>query len=320
MSSIGVSNISSTPTLPSRSDGNARARCGWRDVGTVESMEALRTVRAAWRHACDRNAPLLAAGVAFYAFLALFPAMIAAVLGYGIFASPETVQRQADQIADALPADAASVLNGQLEAITSTGGSSLGVGLVIALALALYSASGGTSNLLTALRVMFARTERPGFLQAKLEALGLTLAGIVLVLALVTLIAAAPAVLDALDLPGAARAGIEAGRWVLIAATLVASIAVLFRRAKRGDRSPTRLGVGVAAGLLLAASVGFSVYVDNFGSYGKTYGALAGVVALLLWMWVGLFALLLGASIETVIEAGSRQAGDHEPGGAHDDQ
>lgn len=289
-------------------------------MDTVESMEALRTVRAAWRHASDRNASLLAAGVAFYAFLALFPAMIAGVLGYGVFASPETVRRQADQIADALPADAASVLNGQLEAITNTGGNSLGVGLAIALALALYSASGGTSHLLTALRIMFARTERPGFLRAKLEALGLTLAGIVLVLTLVTLIAAAPVVLDALDLPGVARAGVEAGRWALVTATLAASIAVLFRRAKRGDRSPTRLGVTVALGLLLAASVGFSVYVDNFGSYGKTYGALAGVVALLLWMWTGLFALLLGASIEAVIEAGSEQAGDDEAGRARDDQ
>jgi len=288
-------------------------------MGTVEDMTAIRTVRAAWQHASARNAPLLAAGVAFYAFLSIFPAMIAGVLGYGLLASPETVERQADQIADALPADAASVINGQLDALTRTGGQSLGIGLVLAIVLALYSASGGTANLLTALRVMFGRTDKPGFVKAKLEALGLTLAGIVLVLLLVSLVAAAPAVLDALDVTGLARTGIEIGRWILIAFALAASIGVLFRVAKRGDRSLSRLGVGVAVLLLIVASAGFSLYVDNFGSYGKTYGALAGVVALLLWMWVGLFALMLGASVEAVLDD-SDDATDDEGERTDDDQ
>jgi len=288
-------------------------------MGTVEHMAAIRTVRSAWQHASERNAPLLAAGVAFYAFLSIFPAMIAGVLGYGLLASPETVQKQADQIADALPADAASVINGQLDALTSTGGQSLGIGLVLAIVLALYSASGGTANLFTALRVMFGRTDKPGFLKAKLEALGLTLAGIVVILLLVSLVAAAPAVLDALEISGLARTGFEVGRWILIALALAAGIAALFRVAKRGDRSLSKLGIGVAVGLWIVASVGFSLYVDNFGSYGKTYGALAGVVALLLWMWVGLFALLLGASVEAVLDD-SDDATDDERDRADDDE
>jgi len=281
-------------------------------------MEAIRTVRAAWRHASERKATLLAAGVAFYAFLSLFPALIAGVLGYGLFASPRTVQRQADQLAEALPADAASVITGQLTALTSTGGSSLGVGLFFAIALALYSASGGVANLLKALRLMFVHADQPGFVRAKAEALVLTVAGVVLVLVLIALVAAAPAVLDALDVPSGVRAVVDVGRWVLAAAALTVGVAVVFGVATNGTRRRSRLGVGVAVGLWIAASVGFSVYVDNFGSYGKTYGALAGVVVLMLWLWVGLFALLLGASVETVL--GSEQSTDDERGRTDDDQ
>ncbi len=267
---------------------------------------AVETVRIAWKRASERNAPLLAAGVAFYAFLSIFPAMIAAVLAYGLLASPQTVQRQSDRIADALPADAASVVTGQLEGLTSTGGGSLGVGLVVAILAGLYSASSGTANLLTALRAMFDEKSSPGFLKAKIESLGITAGAVVLGLVLIALVAAAPAVLDALDLPGFARAGIEAGRWLLLVAALAAGITVLFRFAHspldEGHRD-LKLGVAVATGLWVVVSVGFSLYVDQFGSYGKTYGALAGVVALLLWLWIGIYALLLGASVEAANEA-----------------
>ena len=274
--------------------------------------EALYVIRTAWKHASVRNAPLLAAGVAFYAFLSIFPAMIAGVLSYGLMASPENVQAQSDRISDALPADAASVITGQLDALTRTGNQSLSLGLVLAVAVALYSASSGAANLLVALRVMFGRNERPSFVTAKLEALGLTGAALLFAIALVALVAAAPAVLDALEVSPWVRVAAEFGRWMLVAAALTVSIAVLFRRAEGAGRRPMRLGVGVAVGLWISASVGFSVYVDNFGSYGRTYGALAGVVALLLWLWVGLYALLLGASVQAVIAGASEHASDEE--------
>lgn len=285
----------------------------------------MKVVREAWKHASEQNAALLAAGVAFYGFLSLFPAMIAGVLAYGLFTSPQTVEQQANRIADALPADAASLINGQLRTLTETGSGSLGAGLILAVVVALYGASGGVANLLTALRQIYGRGGGPSFLKAKVQAFGLTVAGIAVALVLLSLVAAAPAVLDALSIDGWLRAGIEFGRWVLVAAALATSVAVLFRTANQGDRRRSRLGVGVAVGMWIAVSVGFSVYVDNFGSYGKTYGALAGVAALLLWMWVGLYALLLGASVETVIEnargeqGGSDDSADHEGDGTHDD-
>ena len=262
------------------------------------------TILTAWKHASAHQAPLLAAGVAFYTFLSLFPALIAAVMMYGLFASPETVQRQSEEIAQALPADAASVITGQLDALVSTSSGSLGLGLVIALALAFYSASGGVGNLVTAINVMYGIRDQRSFVKKKLLALGLTVGALVFVVIVLGLVAAAPAVLDAIDIVPGTRILLETGRWVVLAGAIVLAIGVLFRIAPDRSGSPSLMtkGVLVASGLWIIVSLGFSLYVDNFGSYGKTYGALAGVVVLLLWLWIGLYALLLGATIEAVRE------------------
>ena len=288
-----------------------------RSPDSVESMKpTIALVRSAWSHASERNAPLLAAGVAFYAFLSLFPAMIASVLVYGLVASPATVARQSDQITDALPADAASVITGQMDSLTQSSGGSLGVGLVFAVTLAIYGASGGVGNLLKALNTMFGGDNDRNFVSTKLLALRLTAGGVLFALVIIVLVAAAPAVFDALDLPGFARFGLEVGRWLVLLGAILAGITVLFRSADHPtDGRPQqhrqlKVGVLVAGGLWLVASLGFSLYVDNFGSYGKTYGALAGVVVLLLWLWVSMFALLLGASVEAVAETRSDEALD----------
>jgi membrane protein len=262
------------------------------------------TVITAWKQASARQAPLLAAGVAFYAFLSLFPAMIAAIMTYGLVASPETVAKQSADVTDALPADAASVVTGQMDALIKTSSDSLGIGLGIALVLAIYGAAGGIGNLITAINAMFGLAETRGFIKRKLLALLLTLGAIIFVLLVVTLVAVAPVVLDKIDIVPGVRAAFEVGRWILLLAAVTVAIGVLFRLApNRSPRAPLiSKGVLVATALWLLVSVGFSLYVDNFGSYGKTYGALAGVVVLLLWLWVGVYAILLGACVEAVRE------------------
>ena len=264
-----------------------------------------RTVLASWKQAQAQQAPLLAAGVAFYAFLSLFPAMIAAVLTYGLVADPLSIARQSDRIAEQLPADAASLVTGQMEAVASTDSRSLGIGLVLAVLLALYGASGGVGNLITAVNLMFGFEETRGFLKRKLLAFGLTLGAIVFLAVTITLVAVTPAVLDVMvDLPEV-RGALEAGRWMLLVAAVVVSIGVLLRVAPDRPEKPPRLigkGVLIASAMWILVSVGFSLYVDNFGNYGKTYGALAGVVVLLLWLWIGIYALLLGSAIEAVRE------------------
>ncbi len=270
-------------------------------------MPDLTHLKTAWKLASERNASLLAAGVAFYVFLALFPAMIAGLLTYGLVASPETVARQSDSIADALPADAASVITGQLESLAQTSSSSLSVGFAIALVLALYSASGGMANLVTAINAMLGNLQTRNFIKQKLLAFGLTAGAVIFLAVTITLVVVAPPFLDNLiDVPGT-RVLLDALRFVALAAAIVVGFGLVIRSApdaESGQDKPKLWSPGVtgAAMAWLAASVAFSLYVDNFGSYGKTYGALAGVVVLLLWLWAGFFALLIGASYEAVRE------------------
>jgi len=263
-----------------------------------------KSVITAWKQASARQASLLAAGVAFYAFLSLFPAMIAAIMTYGLVASPETVAKQSEDVAEALPSDAASVVTGQMDSLIKTSPDSLGIGLAFALALAIYAAAGGIGNLITAINAMFGLAETRGFIKRKVIALVLTLGAIIFVVLVVGLVAVAPAVLDKVDIVPGVRAAFEAGRWILLLAAVLVAIALLFLIApNRTPRAPLiSKGVLVATTLWLLVSVGFSLYVDNFGSYGRTYGALAGVVILLLWLWVGLYAILLGACVEAVRE------------------
>ena len=265
-----------------------------------------RTALGAWKQASAKQAPLLAAGVAFYGFLSLFPAMIAAVLGYGLVADPLTVSRQTDRISETLPADAASLITDQMEALTTTERSSLGLGLIVALALALYGASAGVGNLITAVNTMFGYDETRGFIKRKLLAFALTLGAIVFLAITVTLVAVTPAVLDVMTVLPEFRGALEAGRWLLLLGALVVAIGVLMRIAPARPGDPPRRFIGkgvlIASAMWVLVSVGFSLYVDNFGNYGETYGALAGVVVLQLWLWIGIYALLLGSAIEAVRE------------------
>lgn len=265
----------------------------------------VQVAKRAWGEAKSDQLPLLAAGVAFYSFLAVFPAMIAAVMLYGLVRDPGDVQREVDDLSQTLPSDAASVLTTQLEAITSTSSGSLGLGLLISLILALWSASGGVGSIMSAVNVAYDEEETRGFVKRKLLSLGLTVAAIVFVIVTISLVAVAPALLDNLVDAGPVRWGLEAARWVGLVVAMSIALAVLYKVAPDRDDAELRwvsVGAVVATVLWLVASVGFSLYVDNFGSYNKTYGALAGVVVLLLWLWLTMYVVLLGAEINAEAE------------------
>jgi len=267
-------------------------------------MSSLRTFVTAWRQASTRQAPLLAAGVAFYLFTSLFPALIAAVSIYGLVADPETVADQADRLSRALPAEAASLVTDQLDELTATSSGSLGLSAAVALVLALYAASAGVSNLVTAINQLYGLPERRSFIMRKLLALGLTAGALVFGLLAISLVAVVPIVLNAVEIVPGARLVANVVRWVVLAGGIVVAVGVLYRQAP--DRPATRglvtKGVVLAAVIWMLVSVGFSFYVDTFGNYAKTYGALAGVIVLLLWLWIGMYAILFGACVEAARE------------------
>jgi membrane protein len=249
--------------------------------------------------------PLLAAGVAFFSFLALFPAIIAAVTTYGLVADPAQMRSQVEGLTGAVPEAARELLMDQLRQLANAPQQSLGLGLVISLALALWSASGGVGNLITAVNLAYDEEDNRNFIKRKALALGLTLAAIVFMLLAIGLVAVAPAVFDALGLSTLWLVVFQIGRWILIVILVAVALAVLYRLAP--DRQDAQMrwvstGAVVATVLWLLASLAFSLYASNFSSYSKTYGSLAGVAVMLLWLWITSYAVLLGAEINAESE------------------
>jgi membrane protein len=262
-------------------------------------------VRRAFAETKADNVPMLAGGVAFFAFLALFPAMIAAITLYGLVADPAQAAAQIEGFAAALPEDVQPLLRDQLTAVAATSDRALGISLVVSLLAALWSASSGISNLMQAVNLAYDEEETRGFLKLRATALALTLGAIVFVLVALALVALAPVVLDRLPLGVVGTVLAQVVRWGVLIGVVIVGLAVVYRVAP--DRADPRFrwtstGALVAAVLWIVGSAGFSLYVNNFGSYNRTYGALAGVIVLMLWLLLTSYIVLLGAEINAESE------------------
>jgi membrane protein len=281
-------------------------------------------LKRAWAENKADNMPIIAGGVAFFGFLSVFPALIALVSLYGLVASPETVAQQVENISAQLPQDAANLIAEQLKAIVENDSGSLTIGLVVSILAALWSASGGMSNLITAVNIAYDEVETRNFIKLKALSLLLTLGAIVFVLVTFALVAVVPVVLDALPLGIVGKILAEVLRWALLLAVFAGSLAVLYRVAPDRDAPRFRwvsLGSVVVTVAWALVSVGFALYVDNFGSYDKTYGAIAGVIVLMLWLYLTCYLVLLGAEINAEAEhqtAHDTTEGRPEPMGRRD--
>jgi membrane protein len=265
---------------------------GWLDIAKRTAKE----VKA-------DQVPLLSAGVAFYALLSLFPAIIAGVSIYGLVADPETVRRQIDELTKMLSPETAEIIGGQIRQVTQGAGGALGLATVIGILTALWSASSGMKALITGVNLAYDETETRKFLKLRGLALALTLGAMVLMAVALSVIVGFPPVAD--TLPAVLRWVVSVLRWVVLAVLLVGGLAVLYRFAP--DRDEPRWtwvswGSGIATLLWILASVGFSIYANAFGNYNKTYGALAGVIILMFWLFLTAFVVLVGAELNTEME------------------
>jgi membrane protein len=253
----------------------------------------------------DDNVGLLAAGVAFYAMLAIFPAIIAVVTIYGMVADPDQVKTQVGEFAKSLPSGADQLLTKQLTDVANAGRQALSIGLVISLLALLWSVSSGVQGLIKSLNVIYDEKETRGFVKLRGLSLLLTLGAIVVAVVALALITVFPGVIDGLGLGRAGQVAASVARWVVLAVLVLLALGVVYRLGP--DRANPRwrwvsAGAVVALVLWLLGSVGFSYYVDNFGKYNQTYGALAAVIILLLWLFLSAFAVLLGAEFNAETE------------------
>jgi membrane protein len=281
-------------------------------------------VKRSWAEHKADNMPIIGGGVAFFGFLAVFPALIALISIYGLVASPETVARQVEDLSAQLPDDAARLIGQQLDSIVQNSGGALTVSLIVSVLAALWSASGGMGNLITAVNLAYDEVETRNFVKLKALSLLLTLGGIIFVLVTFGLVAVVPAVIDELPLGVVGTVLAQVVRWVLLLGVFAGSLAVLYRVAPDRDAPRFRwvsLGAVVVTVIWALVSVAFSLYVNNFGSYDKTYGAIAGVIVLMLWLYLTCYLVLLGAEINSEVEhqtAHDTTTGEPQPMGTRD--
>ncbi|HEY4627042.1 MAG TPA: YihY/virulence factor BrkB family protein [Blastococcus sp.] len=281
-------------------------------------------VKRAWAENKADNMPIIGGGVAFFGFLSIFPGLIALISIYGLVASPETVARQVESLSAQLPDEAAALIGQQLKSIVDNSGGALTVSLVVSILAALWSASGGIGNLITAVNIAYDEVETRNFIKLRATSLALTLGAIAFVLVAFGLLAVVPGLISALPLGVVGTVLAQIVRWGLLLAMFAGSLAVLYRVAPDRDAPRVRwvsLGAVVVTVLWAIVSVGFALYVNNFGSYDKTYGAIAGVIVLMLWLYLTCYLVLLGAEINSEAEhqtAHDTTTGEPQPMGTRD--
>jgi membrane protein len=290
--------------MSERGSGDAAGRDAERpsEIPARGWFAILRRVRAEVK---EDNVSLLAAGVAFYAMLAIFPAIIATVTVYGLVADPEQVRSQIGEFAKGLPTGVEQLLTDQLTKAVGAGRQALSIGLVVSLLGVLWSASGGVQGLVKSLNLVYDERETRGFLKLRGLSLLLTLGAIVVAVVAIALVAVFPGFIGGLGLGRIGELAASIARWVVLAVLAMTAFAVVYRFAP--DRANPRWrwvsgGAVVALVLWLLGSFGFSWYVDNFGNYNQTYGALAAVIILLLWLFLSAFVVLLGAEFDAETE------------------
>ena len=289
-----------------RSDGRGREADRPQDVPPPGWKDIL--VRA-WREVSANNIFLVSGGVTYAVLLALFPGLAAMVAIYGLLMDPAQIEKQVGALTGILPDQSRQLLTDELHQLVSASGGKLGVTAGLGLLIALWSASRGMSGMITALDIAYEQPERRSFFRFNLVAVLLTLGMIVGGLVALGLVAVLPATVQAIGLTGWVKWLALILEWPLLALLVIVGLAVLYRFATDRDSPQWRWvspGAITATVLWLLGSVAFSVYVGNFGSYDKTYGSLGGVVVLLTWLYLSMFAVIFGAVINAQAERQTR--------------
>lgn len=267
---------------------------GWKDV-------LVRT----WKEADDDHVALVAAGVSFYGFLALVPLLGAIVLTYGLLADPQTVLRNMQEMMGVMPPDVAKLIAGQLLEVVQTSSGKKGLGVIVALVIALYGARNGAGGIVTALNIAYEENEKRGFFRVYLLSLAITVTGVVVAVAALLSVALF-AYVEAFLPEGSIFAALsKITTYLMLALMAATAAALLYRFGPSRRRAQWRWltpGSVLFAVFFVALTVGFGFYVDRFANYNATYGSLATVVILLTYLYFSSYILIFGAELNSELE------------------
>ncbi|MCI2394027.1 YihY/virulence factor BrkB family protein [Aliiroseovarius sediminis] len=270
---------------------------GWMDIAA----------RIARRVGRDRIS-LIAAGVAFFGILALFPAITALLAVGGLVLDPGVIVSQMDRFEGVIPADALSIIRTQATSVTQAEG--LELTLILSIGLALWSSSRGVATLCDGLNIVYEEDEKRGFFKRNAIFLLLTALLMMGILVAIGVIVALPLVLQFLSLDPIADLATRVGTWILLLGITIAGISILYRFGPSRSNARWRW---ISTGSIFAcigwmgASFAFTIYVSNFASYNESFGAIAGVIILLMWLWLSAMVILIGGKVNAEMEHQTRK-------------
>ncbi|PJE30258.1 membrane protein [Pseudooceanicola antarcticus] len=262
------------------------------------------------------NMALVAAGVAFYAMLALFPGIAALIALWGIISDPSVVMEQLKLTRNIMPDEVYTLVAAQVYKISASSGSTLGWAGVASLAVAIWSSRSGVAAMILGLNTIHGQENR-GSLRHYLIALLLTVALLGVGLVALASVVVLPIVLTFIPLGPVASIAVEALRLICAVVAVMVGLSLLYRFGpnNRGERmSWATPGALLSVVLWMGASYGLSLYFTNFANYNEVYGSLGAAMALLFWLYVSAFVVLLGASLNVQLDrARAQAAGSPDP-------
>ena len=266
---------------------------------TIEAGKALISQRVS----------LVAAGCAFYATLALFPAITMLISLYGLVFNPDTVQPQLTYIERFMPPAAFSLIADRVQSLVSQPSKGLGLGLIISLIITLWSSSTGTKSVLNALTIAYRQRENRGLIRFQALALGMTLVAILGACIAIAVLVLIPVVITFVGLGNDARVLVDIAGFGAMVSFVVISLGLLYRFGPAGEgRIFFAPGAAVATFVWLLGSWAFGLYVGHFAAYNALYGPLATLIGLMMWFYLTAYAVLLGAELNAALDHEWRMA------------
>lgn len=292
------------------------------DTAPQQTLSSPRQLSGAqWRTVCKATVSalisgpttLVAAGCAFYATLALFPAISTLISIYGLAFDVQSVATQLDSVRNLLPPAAFSIIQSRVQELVSSPHSSLTISLLISTSIALWSASAGIKSILSALNIAYGTNETRNFLVFQMLALALTLGatleaclGVATMVALPILFDYLPELLRMQAPPGSIELAVRAAGLSIMATFLMLAYMILYRFGPSRHRTKWRWvfpGAVLATVIWIVVAFGFSYYAANFASYGATYGPLSAFAAIMMWFFVSAWVVLMGAEFNAELES-----------------
>jgi membrane protein len=248
---------------------------------------------------------VIAAGTVFYGILALFPAIAAFVSLYGLFASPNDISNKISSMSSVLPGGAIDVIGDQMTRVATQSNGSLGIGAIVGLLIALWSANAGTKAVFDGLNVAYREKEKRGFVSLNVSSLIFTICMLVFALVALGAIAIVPNFVQRLGFGETGQWAVTIGQWPVLLVLVSLVFACLYRFGPSRDEPKWRWitpGSVFAAVVWLIASLLFSWYAANFGSYNKTYGSLGAIIGFMTWMWISAIVVFIGGMLNAEME------------------